>query len=191
MKINVIRAHDDVLSADLHVDNIKGVLAGLKFQFGEELTDRLLHDQYKYVLMREDDPESAIALAPEVLMSSFAEYDRLIIVRDLHGETGVEIGAFVAGAVGLAKGTAAFAIVAAAVNIAVAVGVSLAISAIMQAISPTPEFSSDPSEAQKKTSALFNGAPVIREQGGIVPWILGAPYCGGVLISSGVSSEDF
>lgn len=189
MQVNVIRAHDDVLSADLHVNNIKGILAGLKFQFGEELTNSLLHDNYKYVLMRGDDPESAIALAPEVLLSSFADYDRLIIVRDLHGETGIEIGAAVAAAIGATGVTAT--VVAAVVNIVVAVAVSMAVSTIMQAISPTPEFASDPSEAQKKTSALFNGAPVIREQGGIVPWILGAPYCGGVLISSGVSSEDF
>lgn len=192
MKVSVIRSHDDVLSVDLPVSDIKSVLAGLKFQFGEELTDDILNNQYKYVLMREDDPESAIALSPEVLGSSFEGYDTLIVARDIEGS-----GEWIAIAIGgaLATTTAAGAvvlttagmIVAAVINIAISIGLSF----LMSALSPTPEFASDPTEAQKKTSALFNGAPIIREQGGIVPWVFGAPYCGGVLISSGVSSEDF
>jgi predicted phage tail protein len=70
------------------------------------------------------------------------------------------------------------------------IGVSMALNAVMSLLSPTPEFSSDPAFAQQKNSALFNGAPMIREQGGIVPLVLGNPFCGGVLISSGVTTEE-
>lgn len=184
MQVNIIRAHDDVLSIDLQADNIKSILSGLKLHFGQALTDSLLSDGYRYVLLNKDAPESAVAVVPEVMMSPFTGYDTLVIVRDIDGEA---TAAGVAGYLGVSLFWGA--VIAIAINIAV----SIAISAIMQAISPTPEFSSDPATAQasNKRSALFNGAPVIREQGGVVPWILGAPYCGGVLISSGVSSEDF
>jgi predicted phage tail protein len=55
---------------------------------------------------------------------------------------------------------------------------------------PDSSFEKDPSKSQGKESKIFNNATVIREQGGSVPIIYGNPYCGGVLISSSISSED-
>lgn len=181
MKVSICRSHNDIITTELQADNIKAILSGLKMQFGTELTDSLLHENYKYVLMNEAEPENAIALDAAVVGSTLEGFDTLFIVRDIDGN-----GQAIVAAIPLLAGTVAGAVVATIINIAI----SIAIAAIMQALSPTPEFSSDPAEAQTKKSALFNGAPIIREQGGIVPLILGAPYCGGVLISSGVYSED-
>jgi predicted phage tail protein len=44
--------------------------------------------------------------------------------------------------------------------------------------------------AQTKQSSLFNGAPIIREQGGIVPLCYGEGFAGGVLISSSITSTQ-
>jgi predicted phage tail protein len=67
--------------------------------------------------------------------------------------------------------------------------ISTGLNMLMSALSPTPEFSQDPAAAQNKSN-LFNGAPIVRNQGGSVPLIFGNPYCGAVLISSGAFTEE-
>lgn len=188
MHINVIRKHGDVIRSEWVCRNIKDVLCGLKFHHGRELTDSLLNDNYKYILMNQDDPDSAVCLSPEVIGSSLEGLDTLIIARDVSGE--IPAAAVAAMMVAAGATVTATSVSVLVVTALLNIGLSVALNAVMSLLSPTPEFSSDPAFAQRKQSALFNGAPVIREQGGIVPWILGAPFCGGVLISSGISSEE-
>ena len=183
MLVKIIRSQDDVISVKLAVTTLRQILSGLELHYGKELIDSLLNDGYRYVLVDSHDPDRSIAISPDVMGGSFDGYDMLVIVRDINGELPV---ALVAAAIGLAETSMAAIAITAVINI----GLSLALNAVMSLLSPTPEYSSDPGKVQK-SSNLFNGSQITREQGGIVPIILGNPYCSGVLISSGISTEDY
>jgi predicted phage tail protein len=189
MKISVIKSHNETIYMDWVCKTIKDVLCGLKMHHGKELTDSLLTENYKYILMNQGEPDGAIVLDAAVIGSSLAEFDTLIITRDIEGEIPAAAVAAAMTAVGV-TGVTATSVSVLVVTALINVGLSLALNAVMSLLSPTPEFSSDPAFAQQKQSALFNGAPMIREQGGIVPLILGNPFCGGVLISSGITTEE-
>jgi predicted phage tail protein len=169
---------------DLQVDNIKLVLAGLKHNYGQALADKLIENHYYYILADSKNPEHFEALHPDLITMNFGDFDRLMIIPDIAGAAGGAIVAAIAGAVYAA--TTAGIIIATVINIAI----SIALSMLMNMLSPTPEFTSDPAAAQKLDSALYNGAPNIREQGGSVPLIYGDCHCGGVLISAGLSTEE-
>jgi predicted phage tail protein len=185
MKVNFLGDNEPL---ELNANCIKEVLSLLKLLKGNDYINNLLNNEHYFILMDSNNPESAVALNPEVIFSEFDSFDTLFIVPNLEGD----IGAVVAGAIlgAAAAGTAAFVAITIIVDVIVAIAISMALNLIMQALSPTPEFSKDPSQAQQNVSNLFNGAPVIREQGGSVPLVFGNPYCGGVLISSGIFSEE-
>jgi predicted phage tail protein len=172
---------------ELFVDNLRQLIVGIKHHYGQKLYDKLISEQYKYVLLDSKDPESAVSIHPQMATMNFSDYDTIWIVPDVSGEYGGEfIVAAIAGAAFAAS--AAGIIIAAVINIAI----SIALSMLVNLLSPTPEFGSntDPAQAQKLESSLFNGAPNIKEQGGSVPLIYGSPHCGGVLISTGISTEE-
>jgi len=187
MKVKVATSLRCVDEFEMEADNIKTILNYLKMVKGEEYTRKLMENNFKYILIDSHEKLQPVGLVPEVLFGEFAGYDTLYIIHEVCGEgTAIVIALGVAGSVAGAV-TAVGAVVAAIINIVI----SIAISFIISLLSPTPEFSSDPSQSvDRKQSSLFNGAPLIREQGGIVPIVLGNPFAGGVLISSGVSTED-
>lgn len=176
---------------DFSVDanDIRSILNYLKHVKGSEYVHAITQGQFKYVLMDSTEKLEPIGLMPEVIFSTFEGYDTLYIIHEVCGE-----GTAILVAVGAAASAAAVSasIALSAIALIINVVISIAISFIINLLAPTPEFSSDPAQAQanNKQSSLFNGAPLIREQGGIVPIIFGNPFCGGVLISSGVSTED-
>jgi len=187
MLVKYFKTLNDVKEFEVSATSLKEVLNFLKHTEGASLTDELLHNKFKYVLADSTNKEEPIALRPEVVWSEFGTYDILFIVPEVSGE--VTAAVLIPILAGLTEYTLVIATVAAfVINTAIAIG----ISALISLISPTPEYDNDPSRAQAnlKQSNLFNGAPLIREQGGIVPIIFGNPYCGGVLISSGASTED-
>jgi predicted phage tail protein len=156
-------------------------------QKGDSFADELLNNNYKFVLADSTREDSFVALVPEVVFSSFEGFDTLLIVPEIEGNEPISITVAAAAAMGL-TGTAAM--VAAYVMTAVIyMAVSIGLNMLMSALSPTPEFSQDPAAAQNKSN-LFNGAPIVRNQGGSVPLIFGNPYCGAVLISSGAFTEE-
>jgi predicted phage tail protein len=172
------------------VSSIKEVLSLLNLHKGSEFIKDLLENKYYYVLTEEKNPENSICLSPEIIFSEFKTHDMLLIVPEISGDIPVAFLAFALTSAGF-SGAAAF--VTAYAGIFAAIGnliASVALSAVMQLLSPTPEFTADPGVAQN-ASNLFNGAPMIRNQGGSVPLLYGNPYClkpCGVLISSGVST---
>lgn len=175
---------------ELFASNIKEVVSLLRLQKGDSFADELLNNNYKFVLADSAREDSFVALVPEVVFSSFDGFDTLLIVPEIEGKTGIELAgmAAVAGALASATGmslaTALF-----IVNTITMMAISIGLNMLMSALSPTPEFSSDPAAAQNKSN-LFNGAPIVRNQGGSVPLIFGNPYCGAVLISSGAFTEE-
>jgi predicted phage tail protein len=175
---------------ELFASNIKEVVSLLRLQKGDSFADELLNNNYKFVLADSTREDSFVALVPEVVFSSFEGFDTLLIVPEIEGKTGIELAgmAAVAGALASATGmslaTALF-----IVNTITMMAISIGLNMLMSALSPTPEFSQDPAAAQNKSN-LFNGAPIVRNQGGSVPLIFGNPYCGAVLISSGAFTEE-
>jgi predicted phage tail protein len=172
---------------ELFASNIKEVVSLLRLQKGDSFADELLNSNYKFVLADSTREDSFVALVPEVVFSSFEGFDTLLIVPEIEGNEPISITVAAAAAMGL-TGTAAMVaayVMTAVIYMAVAIGLNM----LMSALSPTPEFSQDPAAAQNKSN-LFNGAPIVRNQGGSVPLIFGNPYCGAVLISSGAFTEE-
>lgn len=186
MLVKLVHSLNEVEEITVAATNLKEILNYIKFSKGVEVTDKIVNGYYKYVLMDSAEQLEPVGLLSEVIFSEIEGYDTLLIIPEIQGE-GVAIVAFLAGITASAvAASVTLSIAAALINIVIAI----AVSAIISLLSPTPEFSSDPSQAQLKQSSLFNGAPLIREQGGSVPLVYGNPFCGGVLISSGVSTED-
>lgn len=170
----------DYEPVDLVIANIPQMLSGLRHVYGDDLAETLLKNEHYYLLQNGDD---FIPIHPQMVTADLSGYEALLVIPDVGGD-GEAIVALVAGAA--FAGTTAGIIIAAVINIAI----SIALSLIMQLLSPTLSFDSDPSQAQKLDSSLFNGAPNIREQGGSVPICVGQCHAGGVLISAGISAED-
>lgn len=181
---------------------IKEILNELKQKFGEEVTNELLYNKYFYFLLLKGE---VIAIKEELLDSELVGYDELIIVKDVEGALPViaVIAAYAGGVAATAASMASVAlgfgaiggsmmatiatVVAGVVQVGISIGISVGLNAIF---APDSSFKSDPAKSQGKQSKIFNNAPVVREQGGSVPVVYGNPYCGGVLISSSISSQD-
>ena len=188
-KLNVVLLQGETPEVfELFASNLKEVVSLLRLQKGDEFVNELLDNKYKFVLANSKEEDSFVALVPEVVFSTFEGFDILLIVPEVSGETGLEIwlaaAMALASATGMSLTTAAFII-----NTIALLAVSVGLNMLMSALSPTPEFSSDPASAQNKSN-LFNGAPIVRNQGGSVPLIFGNPYAGAVLISSGSFTEE-
>ena len=195
MQVQVVQSLNNIDIFNFDVSNVKEVLMMLKHQKGQEYTDNIIKNKFKYVLLDSLGIEEPLALREEVIFSAIAPYDTICIIADIEGEVTVSVGVAIVGYLASASAatiatSAALTLATIAVTAAINIAIAFAVSFVISLLSPTPEFSSDPSQAQLKQSNLFNGAPLIREQGGIVPLIYGNPFCGGVLISSGLTTEE-
>jgi hypothetical protein len=194
MLVTVVKSLSEIDEFIIESGNIKEILNTIKFQQGKEYTDSIIYDKYSYIVADGIEGNEPVILIPEVLLSDISMYPFLYIIADIKGEEPISATAILAASISLtgtlAVSASTAAIIATIANIAIFSAIGLAASAIITALSPTPSFSSDPSNTQSKQSSLFNGAPLIREQGGSVPMVFGNPFCGGVLISSGVTTED-
>jgi hypothetical protein len=186
MKVVVIN-NGETLSTEVVCANLQSCLSLLKLNHGRELTDAILAGNFKFLVSNNSKPEDVTPLTNDVLLSDLSTYDNLFILEDVGGE--LPAAAIVAawGAVGVV--TTATSTLVTVTSIVLSLAVSVISGAIMNALSPSPEFNSDPS-GQQKTSNLFNGGVVGREQGGIVPFIFGRCFTGGTLISAGVSTTE-
>lgn len=196
MQVDFIGDLDHLQSVDIDAGSIKEILALLKLRFGHEFTDLIIKNEYYYVVMRDDDPDSMVALMPDVVMSDLSGYDRLMILPKFEGQFTAAVLAALGTALVSAGGVigaigafvAAYAgILATILNLALSIGLSM----LTNALSGTPEVSpgQDPASVQRNVSNLFNGSAIVREQGGPVPFGFGEPFHGGTMISSGIFSE--
>lgn len=185
--IKIIVLGEQAEEFNLEARSLREILSLLKLQKGKEWTDALVTTKYKYILAKENDWDNVKALAPEVVLSDFDGYDYLVIVPEVSGEEPFSISFAMLGTTA-ALATTGELIAAYAITAVLTIAASYAISTVMSLLSPTPEFTTDPGSKQQ-TSSAFSGAPIIRNQGCSVPLVFGTPYCGGVLISSGLFSE--
>ena len=168
--------------------NLRQILADLKRTRGVYFTNRLLTENFKFILIDSRETKEPIWLREDAILSSFTGYDNLLITHEVCGEVGVDMvaTAFFAGAASTAGEIAAASAIAAVANVALAYGLQM----LMNALSPTPTFKDDPSMVQGKVSNLFNGARITNEQGGCVPLLYGHAYAGGTLICSSVTTRQ-
>lgn len=172
---------------------LREIISIMKLHWGEEFTSTLVNNPFIYVVTKgaEENPEISTLLTPEICTSDLSDYDTLHIFPEISGDIPVPFilaAALASLSGGLLSVGAASLVLATIGNMLIA----MALNMLMSALSPTPEFANDPQVTQNKKnkSNLFNGAPLIRDQGGSVPLIYGNPFCGAVLISSGVFTEE-
>lgn len=174
---------------ELFASNIKEVVSLLRLQKGDEFVNEFLDNKYKFVLANSKEEDNFVALVPEVVFSTFEGYDILFIVPEVEGKEPITV-AWTAAAMSIASTTGmTVATTLMIMNTIALMAASIGLNMLMSALSPTPEFSQDPAATQNKSN-LFNGAPIVRNQGGSVPLIFGNPYAGAVLISSGSFTEE-
>jgi len=147
---------------ELNVSNIQQAMAALKMIYGADITDQIMHNPYYYLVSTNEEPEKVIPMSEGLITMSFDDFDILRITPDIEGDW---------------------------VQIVIAI-VAIVLAAAVILLAPSPEFDSDPSEAQRKDSSLFKGPPNINEQGGSVPLNYGKSLAGGVSISAGLYAED-
>jgi len=193
MLVNLFIDANTVESFDTPFNNVRQILNYIKNTYDKKISDLIIENEYKYIVISKQEDKPPIQLYEETLFASLDEYDILLLYPEVKGEEPISMTAIWASvmtgltSVGVGAATAAF--LAEAAVFLVQIGIGLALNAVMNLLSPTPEFTSDPAQAQKKSN-LFNSSPMIREQGGSVPLIFGDCFCGGVLISSGVTTDE-
>lgn len=175
---------------EIESNSIREVLNYIKNTIGDDVTDSILYEKHLFLGRIGDDYHP---LTQDNLIDGIALYPELIIVKTHEGNEPVELAIWAAVAttatkIGASAGVAVAMAEAAVIMAyaAVSVGMQMAVSAIM---SPDSTFGGDPSQSQKG-SKLFNQSLITREQGGSVPLCYGNPFCGGVLISSGITSKE-
>lgn len=173
---------------NLEVDSIQQIFAAIQIYYGVEFFREFGEESIKHII-KVRDKEEFIALEPGLLELDLKDFDTYFLVSEFEGEISAAIVAAALAYVG-ATAAASSTIAVAAITLVLNAAISFAISAIVQAISPTPQFNSDPAQAQTKVSSLFNGAINVNNQGGGVPLIFGNPFVGGVVVSSGIFTEE-
>lgn len=181
-------------SFSVEVSTYRQLLAAMRGRYGESFFQEAKDILAKHLFKLKDFDEF-LALDESLVDMELEAFSEYFIIPEFEGEISAAIisalistsaSAAGAGAVGASISAG----VGAALAIAVNIGISLAIGAIVQALTPTPEFKTDPANAQLKRSSLFNGAYNVYNQGGSVPLCFGNPFCGGVVVSSGLYSEE-
>lgn len=201
MRILIHKSANDYIDFSGEFSDTRDIFNYIKHQISEELSDSILNKPHTFVGFTGTEFKP---LTAETLFNDIQLYSELYIVPELEGDDPISATiAAMAAYAGAATGAAAISLGASfatgaaiagavatvaevVITVGLAIGVSMAMSAIM---TPDTGVSGDAAAAQK-TSKIFNSAAIIREQGGSVPLTYGNPFCGGVLISSGLTSKD-
>ena len=196
MLVKIYSSVNDFIEFKTELKDTREIFNSIKHTLGEDVTDNILYSKHVFI---GTIGERADALSATTLFSDLALYEELHIVPVIEGEELITASMIAAAATSMGGAAAGAAVsativgtitvagaIACVMNTAILIGLSMAVSAIM---SPDSSFGSDPAKAQKQ-SKMFNTALTITEQGGSVPLTYGNPFCGGVLISSGITSSD-
>lgn len=202
MLVKIYTSINEFIEFETELKDTREILNSIKYTYGENVTDKILYSEHLFLGSIGGRVD---VLTPTTLFSDINLYDELHIAPVINGEAPAVIAAWIMAASasmaggGVVAGVGAFAasgamvmsagaamVIGTVISIGLTIGLSMAVSALM---APDTSFKSDPSKAQKQ-SKMFNSALTITEQGGSVPLVYGNPYCGGVLISSGITSSD-
>jgi predicted phage tail protein len=173
---------------ELEVDSIPQAMSALQNIYGAKFIKEYMDLGVKHILKMKDK-EEFIAVDQQILGINLSGFDTYYLIPEFEGEISAAAVYGIITGVALAAGATA-PVWAVALALVINIAISVALSMIVQLIVPTPEFSGDPAEAQTKRSSLFNGAVNVWNQGGPVPLVFGRPFCGGVVISAGLYTEE-
>lgn len=176
-------------SFELQSTDLRQLLSELTYRLGDERTQILYKTPMYYVLGKRTSDE-LLVLNPELPIFEFGQYDILHLIPEVSGDIPVAFVAIALSAIG-ASSVAASTIALYAITALANTVLMVAVGAVVQLLSPTPEFSSDPAQAQLQKSSLFNGVRQTNEQGGPVPLVYGQPFMSGVPISIGLYNEQY
>jgi len=194
MLVKVFNSLSDIDEFTIEETSIQSILNSIKFIKGKDYTDKIIENRFSYIVGKSLEDKEPVVLVPEVILTDLSDFKVLYIIAEISGSEPISatmiLSASITMTTTLVVDAAGAGLIALVANISILAAAGFAISSVMSALSPTPTFSSDPSQTQSKQSSLFNGAPLIREQGGSVPMVFGSPYCGGVLISSSITTAD-
>ena len=201
MLVKIYEDLNNPVEFELFTDSFREILNHIKHQIDESITESLLVDKHVFLGKVEDNYQP---IDKEGLFTELALYNEIVIIKTHEGEepisaaiitaasyagaaaTSVSLAAGFSVATASAIGTAVAAVAQTIITVGLTMGASMAVSAIL---TPDSSFSGDPYQSQNN-SKLFNQSTITREQGGSVPLCYGNPFCGGVLISSGITSKE-
>ena len=201
MLVKIYEDLNNPIEFELFTDSFREILNHIKHQIDESITESLLVDKHVFLGKVEDNYQP---IDKEGLFTELALYNEIVIIKTHEGEepisaaiimaasyagaaaTSVSLAAGFSVATASAIGTAVAAVAQTIITVGLTMGASMAVSAIL---TPDSTFAGDPSKSQNN-SKLFNQSTITREQGGSVPLCYGNPFCGGVLISSGITSKE-
>lgn len=173
-------------SFELQSTDLRQLLSELTYRLGDERTQILYKTPMYYVLGKRTSNE-LLLVNPKFPLFDFGQYDVLHFVPEVSGDIPVPV--IVAALAYIGATVPAWA--AKLITIIVNTVLMVAVGAVVNLLSQTPEFSSDPAQAQLQKSSLFNGVRQTNEQGGPVPLVYGQPFMSGVPISIGLYNEQY
>lgn len=188
MKIIIAQSLEDYKVFESPAKTVGAAFNYIKYKEGVDFIKNIVTTPHKFLLIDSTEKNKPVEFKAELLNTVIVGYDTLYICNSIEGEwalAGVIVAALAI--------TGVYALVAQVVIYIILMAILLVIEyLIIQALSPTPGFQEDPARSQGELaqSNLFNGASVIREQGGITPLIFGNPFAGGVLINSSILTSD-
>ena len=173
-------------SFELQSTDLRQLLSELTYRLGDERTQILYKTPMYYVLGKRTSDE-LLVIDPNFPLFEFGQYDVLHFVPEVSGDIPIPliimgVIASISSFTGISVGT---------LVLVMNTVIFTAISAVVQLLSATPEFSSDPAQAQLQKSSLFNGVRQTNEQGGPVPLVYGQPFMSGIPISVGLYNEQY
>lgn len=191
MKLILINSFEDIQEFDYHTNKISVLLNYIKYVQGQEFIDSICDSSYKRVLLDSSLAKDPIVYHNLLLTSDLIGYDTIMFLKDIEGSYAA-IVAIAAALIAYGAATTVAYIAATVIVIALYAGAAYGISLAIQALSPTPELNTDlaASQGNNLTSSLWSNMHLIREQGGITPLVFGNPFCGGVIISSNLTTAD-
>ena len=200
----LVKLYEDVnnpVEFEINSTSIKEILNHIKNQIDESITESILFEKHLFLGKVGDDFKP---IDEDGIINALALYPEIIIIKTHEGEEPISAAIITAASYAAAAATSASlalgasvatasaiggavaTVVQTVITVGLTIGASMAVSAIM---SPDSTFSGDPSQSQKG-SKLFNQSLITREQGGSVPLCYGNPFCGGVAVSSGITSKE-
>ena len=172
-------------SFELSATDLRQLLSELTYRLGDERTQILYKTPMYYILGKRTSDE-LLVVDPNFPLFEFGQYDVLHFVPEVSGDIPLAFIAVAMAAIGVTN-----AVAVSIASIVINTVLMVAVGAVVNLLSQTPEFSSDPAQAQLQKSSLFNGVRQTNEQGGPVPLVYGQPFMSGIPISVGLYNEQY
>lgn len=161
----------------------------------KDLLEILDNNKLVYALADTSGKKKPVAISSRIAGTDFKGYDLLVISEKVQGQAfvsataaGLVLGAAsAAAAAGAATSTI---ILATVINAVIYAALAYALGQLIQLLTPHTKVSQASDPAQVQRNLIFNGIQNVKEQGGSVPMVFGTCLCGGVVISTKITTTS-